>query len=230
MKWPNNKDFAFSIVDDTDMSTLENVKPIYDLLIDCGLTTTKTVWVYPHEGTYFSASHTLQHAAYLEFVKQLQRKGFEIALHGARGCSSERAMIIEALEEFKVHFGSYPTMHINHAQNEDNLYWGFNKLYGFQKLLDKWGIKKYSRRGIGYGADPNSKYFWGDIAKEKIKYVRGKSYNSINQLKWDRFAPFHDDRLPLVNYWFSSCNGNEYTDFNKLLYLFGWFGYKLFHG
>jgi hypothetical protein len=44
MNWPNNKDFAFTIIDDTDNSTVSNVKPIYNLLADLGLKTTKTVW------------------------------------------------------------------------------------------------------------------------------------------------------------------------------------------
>ena len=44
--FPEGKRFAFSIVDDTDMATLERVKPIYEVLERYGLRTTKTVWVY----------------------------------------------------------------------------------------------------------------------------------------------------------------------------------------
>ncbi len=32
LKWPLNKDFAFTIIDDTDNSTVQNIKPIYDFL------------------------------------------------------------------------------------------------------------------------------------------------------------------------------------------------------
>ena len=32
VKWPGDKAFAFSVVDDTDNSTIANVKPVYDLL------------------------------------------------------------------------------------------------------------------------------------------------------------------------------------------------------
>ena len=44
MIWPNNKKFAFTIIDDTDQSTLYNVKPIYDFLSKIGMRTTKSVW------------------------------------------------------------------------------------------------------------------------------------------------------------------------------------------
>ena len=42
--WPQGKRFAFTIVDDTDMSTVENVGPVYDFLSELGLRTTKTIW------------------------------------------------------------------------------------------------------------------------------------------------------------------------------------------
>ena len=32
IKWPEGKDFAFTIFDDTDDSTLENVKDVYAFL------------------------------------------------------------------------------------------------------------------------------------------------------------------------------------------------------
>ena len=43
MTWPNGKRFAFTIIDDTDKSTVENIKPVYDYLYSHGLKTTKTV-------------------------------------------------------------------------------------------------------------------------------------------------------------------------------------------
>ena len=44
MRWPEDKAFAFTIIDDTDYATIENIKPVYDFLYDAGLKTTKTVW------------------------------------------------------------------------------------------------------------------------------------------------------------------------------------------
>ena len=34
VSFPDGKDFAFTIFDDTDGSTIENVKPVYDYLYD----------------------------------------------------------------------------------------------------------------------------------------------------------------------------------------------------
>lgn len=47
MQWKSGKDFAFTIIDDTDGSTVGNTKPIYDYLAGRNIRTTKTVWVYP---------------------------------------------------------------------------------------------------------------------------------------------------------------------------------------
>ena len=49
VRWPQGKSFAFTIVDDTDESTIENTKPVYDVLAGLGFRTTKTVWpLRPH--------------------------------------------------------------------------------------------------------------------------------------------------------------------------------------
>ena len=51
--WPDGKAFAFTIFDDTDFATVEKVGPVYSLLADCGLRTTKSCWVVrgdPEEG------------------------------------------------------------------------------------------------------------------------------------------------------------------------------------
>ncbi len=37
IQFPNNKKFAFTIIDDTDDSFLENTKPIYDFLFENGI-------------------------------------------------------------------------------------------------------------------------------------------------------------------------------------------------
>ncbi len=49
ISWPEGKTFAFTIFDDTDRSTVENTKPVYDFLKANGLRTTKSVW--PIAGT-----------------------------------------------------------------------------------------------------------------------------------------------------------------------------------
>jgi hypothetical protein len=44
IQWPDGKDFAFTIFDDTDRSTFATVRDVYAFLSDCGFRTTKSVW------------------------------------------------------------------------------------------------------------------------------------------------------------------------------------------
>ena len=67
--WPQGKDFAFSIVDDTDNATLENISAIYDLLTELNLKTTKTVWMYDSRDRF--AGDTIQNEAYRNFLFKL---------------------------------------------------------------------------------------------------------------------------------------------------------------
>jgi len=80
MQWPEGKHFAFTIIDDTDNSFVGNIAPIYQLLGNCGIYTTKTVWVYPSRDAF--TGHSLADAEYLNFIRGLSADGFEIALHG----------------------------------------------------------------------------------------------------------------------------------------------------
>lgn len=120
-RWPNNKNFAFAIVDDTDNSDINNIKPVYDYLYECGLKTTKTVWVYPSRNQFTGDS--LMNKEYLEFVKELIDKGFEIGLHNVGSGDFYREEILEGITIFKEKLGHTPRMHINHANNKDNIYW-----------------------------------------------------------------------------------------------------------
>ena len=49
IKWPNNKKFAFTVIDDTDCSTLSNAPIVYKYLSQLGLKTTKSVWIFDGE-------------------------------------------------------------------------------------------------------------------------------------------------------------------------------------
>ena len=126
IRFPDGKRFAFSIIDDTDMTTLERVKPVYDVLQKSRVRGTKTVWVRESNDEAHSTNKgdSLRNPSYRQFVLDLQSKGFEIALHGIRGGSSRRGEISEGLEESRQVVGRYPRMHINHSQNRDNIYWG----------------------------------------------------------------------------------------------------------
>ena len=126
LSFPVGKRFAFTIIDDTDVATLANVKPVYDLLYDCGLRTTKTVWPFrwDGQGSSFVNSDTLEDEPYLAFIQDLARQGFEIASHGATMESSERPITEAALHRFIECFGSVPTVYANHSYNAEGVYWG----------------------------------------------------------------------------------------------------------
>ena len=75
MKWPDNKRFAFTVFDDTDFSTVENTRPVYAFLAECGLRTTKSVWPVKGERKPFIGGATCEEPDYLGWVETLQTEG-----------------------------------------------------------------------------------------------------------------------------------------------------------
>lgn len=213
IEWPNNKSFAFTIVDDTDGATLENIKPVYDYLLLKKIITTKTVWVFPTKDSIWSGS-SFEDKDYLSYIKYLASNNFEIAFHNAGSGNFEREETLLALELFKKEFGEYPTMHINHGNNAENLYWGSERLSGLAKFL-------YNKKGnlvSSEGAKPGSKYFWGDFAKKNIKYIRNRTFNSLNTLKCDKRLVYREKgKMEYSNYWFSSSDGFRLRSFLQLV-------------
>jgi hypothetical protein len=213
--FPHGKRFAFSIVDDTDMTTLERIRPIYAMLEQYGLRTTKTVWVYESSEPQHppNRGESLANPEYRQFVLELQKKGFEIALHGVRGGSSSREDTDRGLRDFKTIIGGYPRLHVNHSLNKENLYWG-RHLFAFAP------VRSVAAMGLRHdfeGHDPQSQYFWGDIAKERIKYVRRYTFDDINLLNVNPSFPYRLKDKPYVNYWFPTANGDRVVEFDELL-------------
>lgn len=212
MQWPENKSFAFTIIDDTDNSTIENIKPVYDLLFKLGLLTTKTAWVYDSRDKYKGES--LQNDEYTHFLLDLQAKGFEIQLHNVGSGFFHRQEILDGLNIFKQKLGKYPNMQINHSNNTDNVYWGA-KRYG--SLLNSI-IKLFKLANVKSDGDNiNSQQYWADWVKENIKYIRNRTFNSINTLRIDPEMPYRETNKPLSNYWFSSSDGHTLVEFTNLL-------------
>jgi hypothetical protein len=217
--YPGGREFAFTIVDDTDHSTVQNVGPIYRLLADLGFRTTKTVWVRSPRDTFTGQS--LEDPEYVEFARELIAGGFEIGLHNVGSGAFSRAEILEGLETYRRLLGEYPNLHVNHVSNPDNLYWSAERRFSpavgnlYRILVRVAGLK----RGGTRGEDPRSPHFWGDAAKKHIKYIRNLTFQSINTLQCDPRMPYRErSKEQFSNYWFSSSDGHGITEFVDLIH------------
>lgn len=216
-RFPENKRFAFSIFDDTDNSTVENTAPVYRLLRDLGFRTTKSVWpLAVAAGARFGGS-TLQDSDYLDHVQRLHAEGFEIALHNVRSGSAPRLLVQRGLDEFRARIGEYPRSHANHFDNFENIYWGARRLNRTSSRLAYNLGTGYRLNGHFQGDIPDSSYFWGDMCQAHIRFVRNFVFDEINLERINPTLPYHDERKPFVNFWFSSCEGGDVAKFCDLL-------------
>ena len=159
---------------------------------------------------------TCENKSYLEWLLEIKKIGFEIGYHNTTFSSSERQKIIEGLEKFKRFFGEDPIVMANHSENKENIYWGSDRLSGSRKLV--YNILTLFKRNKYYlGHDNSSKFFWGDLCKQNIKYVRNFVFSDINTLKNCPFMPYKDQTKPFVNYWFASSEGNNAETFIKCI-------------
>lgn len=218
MQFPEGKTFAFSILDDTDDATLANVKPVYDFLQKLGFRTTKTVWPMdcPEGSRLFFAAETLQDKPYLEFVHNLVDQGFELALHGATMESSLRERTVRGLNFIKQEFGKYPRLFCNHGYNRENLYWGSDR-FGSLLLRALSRLRSCDRQGVYEGASEASPFFWGDLCKAHIQYVRNFTFSRLDIMNVNPEMPYRLTRTPYVSYWFSTAEASDVRAFNRLL-------------
>lgn len=217
MEFPGAKRFAFSILDDTDDSTTENARPIYDLLYDLGFRTTKTVWAVdcPEGSELFFAGQTLHDSDYLAFVHDLFDRGFELAWHCATMETSKRSRTIRALESFRKEFGFYPKLHCNHGHNLENIYWGTRR---YRNPLFRQLIRRIGKNQEHFAGEvESSPYFWGDLCKQHFRFVRNFTFSGLNMLTCDPHMPYHLEDRPYVNYWFSTTDVPDVWRFNQLL-------------
>lgn len=228
LPFPAGKDFAVSFVDDTDWSTRDNTEPVYEFLHNINIKGTKTVWMKRQIRTSafnkkcekpisynVNAGSTLENPDYLDFILDLRKKGFEIALHGVAAGNSYRKEIIDGINRFQDIMGRYPKINVFHERNIENLYCGIYKLELWVSKI----LEKIIDRSDYQGHIEGSPHFWGDIAAKKIKYMRlpFHTISEVNTLKINPSMPFHDRRRPYVNYWFSSSDGSNCDRFIRLL-------------
>ncbi len=217
MNFPDGRRFAFTIMDDTDVATVANVEPVYQLLGDLGFRTTKTVWPcgYPDGDSNFADTDTLEDPAYVAFIRRLEARGFEIAYHGATMESSTRERTQLAFDRFKSMFGRAPSVYANHSYNQENLYWGLERIDDpILKFLYAWfeGRPRHFYQGHRSG----SAWYWGDLARE-ITYIRNLTCGDINLARFNPSMPYHDPARPLVNWWFSANDAESVREFNALI-------------
>jgi hypothetical protein len=216
-KFPDAKKFAFSIFDDTDVATLEYIQPIYELLDRLGFRTTKSVWPLSYRGSSeYEGSSTLDDSEYARYVCHLQERGFEIALHGARMESSERAEIQRAFEIYREKLGRYPITYAAHAHNCDNLYWGVDR---FRFRLWRWMYAALDggREPRYEGHRSGSPFYWGDLAQQYLRYVRSFTYDQLNLWNVTTSIPYRTADTPGVNAFFPSAFADNVEEFIELL-------------
>lgn len=216
--YPGQREFAFTILDDTDDATVANVKPLYDLLFELGLRTTKTVWPLdcPEGSADYFAGSTLADPEYLGFAHELDDRGFELTWHAATMESSTRDRTVRGLEVFRREFGHYPTLHCNHGENRENIYWGEKRYRNPLLRL----VHRAARRGAGpkfSGDEERSDYFWGDLCRQHFRFVRGFTWHDVNTLRRDPDLVYRLAWTPYVDCWFSTSDAADVRGFNQLV-------------
>jgi hypothetical protein len=216
VRWPDGKRFAFTIFDDTDCETLDNGPEVYRLLARLGFRTTKSVWPLRGAGTPLVGGSTCEDAGYLPWVQGLQREGFEIALHNATYATAAREVTHRGMDRFREMFGHDPFALANHTGCREAIYWGNRRLTGLNaRLYDL--LNSFKKREVYEGHVEQSPLFWGDLCRERVRYVRNFVFGDINTLAACPYMPYHDPARPYVNYWFASSEGPEVNSFVKTI-------------
>lgn len=216
-RFPGGKAFAFSVFDDTDVATVDSVRPVYDLLASLGLRTTKTVWPVCHEGaSIFAGSHTLEDEEYAAFIRSLADRGFEIAFHGATMQSSPRERTLRALEFFRATLGFYPRSHAAHSTNRENLYWGAAR-FRSGALRRLYAVLSGEAAETYQGHVDGSPYFWGDLSLQHLRYVRGFTFDTLNLWRLTPLVCYEDPDTPWVRKWFLTADAENVEEFVRVL-------------
>jgi hypothetical protein len=216
-RFPDGKRFAFTVFDDTDAGTLANLRPVYGLLAELGLRTTKSVWSLPCDPAQPQAGQTLADPDYRAWLYELQAQGFEIGWHGTSNFSQQRDGVEHGLAAFADALGGPPRTYANHMGNRENVYWGSPRLSpGLPRLVYDL-VTRGKRRCQFTGHVPGDQRYWGDICRRLGCYVRNFVFDEINLDKVNPTLPYFDPDKPDVAQWFSSCEGGDCRAFCAML-------------
>jgi hypothetical protein len=185
-------------------------------LEDLGFRTTKSVWPIAGRDEPTLGGATCDDDDYRDWLLRLQRAGFEIGFHNATYHTSTREQTIRGIERFEEIFGHEPKTHANHASNSEGIYWGnarvtglHSGLYAVLTRFRRWGQFRGHRKG-----DP---LFWGDVCRQRIKYVRNFVFADINTLAACPYMPYRDPSRPWVQCWFASTEGGTLESFTRTI-------------
>jgi hypothetical protein len=211
--WPDGKKFAFTIFDDPDSQTFETGVEVYSLLRDLGFRTTKGVW--PTRGKREPSDHGMtcdDGPAYVEWLLGLKHAGFEIGYHNATLHTSCREETIAGIDRFQELFSHSPETMAQHYYCDENIYWGESRLTGIHRALYN-VLTRGTNRNRYFGHVAGHPYYWGDVCKQRIRYVRNFVFADINTTAACPWMPYHDPARPLVNYWYASSEGSRLSTF-----------------
>jgi hypothetical protein len=204
------------VFDDTDCATLENVAPVYDLLGRLGFRTTKSVWAIAGAGVPRIGGATCEDVSYRSWTLELQADGFEIGSHGATYETSPREQVIRALDRFREIYGHDPYSLANHSGCAESIYWGADRAGGAARLAYNL-MTGFRRRDAFRGHVEGDPLFWGDVCRDRVRYVRNFTFANVNTLAACPVMPYFDPHRPFVNGWFASSEGASVAAFNRCL-------------
>jgi hypothetical protein len=140
-------------------------------------------------------------------------------MHGTTDHTSTRERILQGFDFFQDVIGHDPRTYVNHVGQREAIYWGKDRLDGLVKYLYCWAHRLRGRSRESFsGHIPDSPWFWGDICRERVTYVRNLVFKGVDTLANDPWMPYHDPRRPYVRYWFSSSEASKPRHFRELLH------------
>ena len=119
-----------------------------------------------------------------------------------------REDVIRGLQTFKETFGYAPSVYICHSHNAEHPYWGEQQYRSTIAKLATWFLYRFKREEF-FGHDPSSEYYWSDICRKTIRYMRLYRTRHPNVLKKNPHLPYHQFDKPDVLFWFSGT-GEDY--------------------
>lgn len=210
--WPDGKRFAFTVFDDPDAQTLETGRRVYEFLAESGFRTTKGIWPVRGPREPSDCGGTCAEPDYLRWCQELQQQGFEIGYHNATLHTSFREETMAALELFEQQFGHSPSAMANHFAADEGIYWGENRLSSWRRVLYN-VLTRGVNRSRFFGHQPGHPLFWGDLCRDRIRYVRNFVFGDINTLKSCPWMPYHDPARPWVREWYCGSEGSQAPQF-----------------